>query len=106
LLSRQMNDKVKQRCEHLLYVLKAPESIRKDLFCSKELVTTFCELVLNVLYGEIETSSEEKEVLKKSKHLCELIATDKKGLQEKIGKIRKLDSEVLNIFTQILERYV
>jgi hypothetical protein len=101
-----MNDKLKQRCEHLLYVLRAPESIRRDLFCTKELVTTFCELVLNVLYGEIETNSEEKQVLKKCKLTCEQIATRKKGFDEKIGKIKKLDDEALDIFCEILERYV
>jgi hypothetical protein len=101
-----MNDITRQRCEDLLYILNAPDHFRKRLFCTKELVTTFAELVLNVLYGDIVISEEEKNLLVKSKSLCDKIATSKTGIDEKIKKINKLDDITLNTFAEILDRYV
>jgi hypothetical protein len=62
--------------------------------------------VLNVCYGEIEIELEEREVLKDSRDLCEKIANEKRGVQQKIQRIKTLSDEVIDVMSEILVRHV
>jgi hypothetical protein len=101
-----MNEEARARTEDLLYVLNAPAHLRKRLICTKELAGTFAEVILNILYGEIRLSEENKKTFTKSKRACEKIATEKKGVDQKISVIRQLDDEVLDAVVDVLEEHV
>jgi len=103
-----MNDEITKNCEYLLYILRAPHPLRMEIFenAPKYILTTFVEVVLNILYGEINLDDAQKEELKKYKSQCLLIAKNIKSVQRKRSAILSTDPELFKIFASILGNYV
>jgi hypothetical protein len=103
-----MNDLTRTHCEHLLYVLRAPPQLLQDiLICpSFLLVTTVCELALNLLYGDLQLTDEDKDVLRRHKELLEQLADSGVEFRPKVILVRYVETELLGKFREILERYV
>lgn len=103
-----MNEKTIERCRNLLYILEAPENLRRDLLdnCSDKIVLIFCEVSLNLLFGDLQVGIEETDILKFSKPLLSKIAKEKGTVKGKRKLINELEPHAIDLIRSILMRYV
>jgi hypothetical protein len=103
-----MNKETRENCTDLLYVLRARDGLRTHILShlNKNLIQTFCELALNVLYGSLHISEGEKKILIKNKVLCEKLAKDIKSWRRKLALINSSPTQFLDVLADILEKYV
>lgn len=103
-----MNEQTRTHCQHLLYVLRAPPQLREDILVCPSflLVTTFCELALNLLYGELHLTDEDKEVLRSHKELLERLVERSVKYETKVDLLRTAEPSLFNKLRDVLERYV
>jgi hypothetical protein len=103
-----MNNSTREVCGELLYALGAPHQLREDIFSSPShrLLHAVCEFALNLLYGEIPLSEEDKLTLKRHKEHLEILADEDKKYTKKVSVLRKIEPELLNILREILQRHV
>jgi hypothetical protein len=103
-----MNKETRENCVDLLHVLRARDGLRAHILShlSKNLIKTFCELSLNVLYGDLLISEEEKKILIKHKALCEKLAKDVRSWKRKLALINSSPAQLLDVLAEILEKYV
>jgi len=103
-----MNVQTQNSLADLLCILRARHLFRLELFekSSKRIITIFCELVLNIIYGEIDLTDGEKTILKNYKGACLLIIKKIKSFKTKIRVILSLQSQFLDLLATILTRYV
>lgn len=103
-----MNEKTKENCIDLLYILQASNILRSDILkkLNKRLIKTFCELLLNVLYGSLEINDTEKNVLIKHKKVFTKLSKRSSSWTNKLKLINSLPPDALNVLMQILQKYV
>jgi hypothetical protein len=103
-----MNEETRENCTDLVHVLRARHALRAQILAhlSKNLIQTFCELTLNVLYGDLHISAEEKKILIKHKTLCEKLSKDRRSWRRKLALVNSTPAELLDTLAQILQKYV
>jgi hypothetical protein len=103
-----MNERTSENCRHLIYVLDAPETLRRQLLevCGDNLVHCFCEVILNIVYGELIYGVEERDILQLSKPLLLQISKESGTLKLKRRLINELEPHALDLIRSILSRYV
>lgn len=103
-----MNESSRSACEQLLHALSSPPPLREDFFQAPtfKLVSAVCEFSLNVLYGELALTEDDKAVLKRHKTLLEKLADEKLKYNKKVQLLKLAEPELLDILRDILKRYV
>jgi len=103
-----MNQYEIESSQHLLHILKAPLTLRRELLkgCSKRIIGAFCELSLNVCFGYLALEEEDKNTLQKYKNVLDKIIKPTQSFASKRQLICKLDDELINHLKIILQRYV
>jgi hypothetical protein len=103
-----MNDIVEQNLAHLVYILRAPVKLRAEFLttASERIVIIFCEFFLNVYFGHIEISEEEKLIFIRFKPFCIKLTKESGSIKLKRELICDLNSEVLNVSAQVISKYV
>lgn len=103
-----MNDTVLKDCSDLIYILNSNHELRNEILSAPvaRIVWTFCEVILNILHGDLEANEAEKEIFIRQKSLLVTIAKDNQSLAKKTKCVSKLDPDVLTAVKTLLERYV
>lgn len=103
-----MNDATRTACQHLLAALSSPASVREEIFQapSFKLVCITCEFSLNLLYGDLNLTEEDKTALKRYKPILEQLADEKLKFNKKVKVLQTIETEFLNILRDILKRHV
>lgn len=102
-----MDDETASRCRQLIYVLNAPPELRDQILASPpfSVVTSACEVALNLLHGDIELSEEDVAILAKYKSECKILADGKKSYKRKLDTLATCDPELLQKISNIISRY-
>lgn len=103
-----MNKETTENCTDLIYILQARSVLRAQFLAnlSEKLVKTFCELALNVLFGSLTISDEEKKILTKHRSLCEKLSKDSESWRRKLSLINSSPPQLLDVLAQVLQKYV
>jgi len=103
-----MNNSTKRNCQDLIHVLRASPKLRMEILenCSKRIITTLVEVCLNITYGDITLTDSEKELIGKHRSACLLLTKNIKNLKRKRAVILNLDPLLLDLFADIMTRYV
>lgn len=102
-----MDDETADRCRQLVYLINAPPPLRDEILSNPPLsiLTTVCEVALNVLFGSVELSAQDLEKLAKFKSECKILGEEKKSFKKKVETLATCEPELLNIFAEIVSRY-
>jgi hypothetical protein len=103
-----MNDVIKQSLSHLLYILQAPPKLRSEILssASERIILIFCDFFLNVYFGAIALSEDEKLIFIRYKPFCIKLTKESGSIKIKRELICDLNAEVLNVSALIINKYV
>jgi hypothetical protein len=99
-----MSKKAEKKCKFVLYVLKAPQSLCKDLLAhsSTTFLKLFCEVVLNI----VEKNLDSENFLSKYKEECKLILRKSHSVKRKREIISTFSLNFYDDLSSILKQYV
>jgi hypothetical protein len=99
-----MSKKAERKCQFVLYVLKAPENLRKDLLENSSItfLKIFCEVILNIVDKNLESDL----FLLNYKDECKLILRKSHSIRKKREIISTFGTNFYNDLSVLLDQYV
>lgn len=102
-----MDDETVEKCRQLVYIINAPPQLRDEILSDPpfSILTTACEVVLNVLFGSVELSAQDLERLARYKSECKILGEEKISFKKKLATLATCEPELLDIFAEIVSRF-
>jgi hypothetical protein len=99
-----MSKKAERKCQFVLYVLEAPESLRKDLLANSSFtfLKIFCEVVLNIVEKNLDSDLFRLNY----KDECKLILRKSHSIRKKREIISTFGTNFYTDLCDILKQYV